>query len=318
MESRFGRDFSRVRVHTDERAARSARSVGALAYTVDAHVVFAGGQHAPTTSEGRELIAHELTHVAQQGQAPPLARRAAPEDHRSGGGHPEQQAETMAAAVMAGPVFGVPMYASAGVQKRGAPYIKKITVHLTPPQSAELDWVGTPPTGSDSFPVSTGKGYSDPGDDPGTCTRDCCKDALKQCAPPWNEPGRVGACCTYHGDKYWTGTPLDEHNGWKWWTPIQPYYSSRGIALHQHPEVTGQPIGHGCVRMAEENAKRIFDFSNGSKTNVTIDGRAAPVLCENDRTCASAKKSSTTSPDSTSLGPTGQLEAVPGLEGRAS
>jgi hypothetical protein len=70
--------------------------------------------------------------------------------------------------------------------------------------------------------------------------------------------------------------------------------------------------------MAEENAKRIFDFSNGSKTNVTIDGRAAPVLCEDDRTCAGAKKSSTTSPDSTSLEPTGQLEAVPGLEGRAS
>lgn len=78
---------------------------------------------------------------------------------------------------------------------------------------------------------------------------------------------------------------MEEHNTWKWWTPVQPHYSARGIALHQHPDVTGQPIGHGCVRMDEPNAKRIFDFSNGQKTNVTIDGIAAPVACEADRQC---------------------------------
>ncbi len=83
-------------------------------------------------------------------------------------------------------------------------------------------------------------------------------------------------------------TPLTEHNGWKWWTPIQPNYSTRGIALHGHPEVTGQPIGHGCVRMDEANAQRIFDFSNGMLTNVTIDGAATPVLCAADRRCAGA------------------------------
>jgi hypothetical protein len=108
---------------------------------------------------------------------------------------------------------------------------------------------------------------------------------MTQCAPPWNQPGRVGACCTYYGNNFWTGRPLEEHNGWKWWTPIQPYYSSRGIALHQHPEVTGQPIGHGCVRMDEPNAKRIYDYSNGQRTNVTVDGRAAPVACDEDRRC---------------------------------
>jgi len=111
---------------------------------------------------------------------------------------------------------------------------------------------------------------------------------MTQCAPPWNRPDKVGACCTYYGNNFWTGTPVEEHNTWKWWTPIQPWYSSRGIALHQHTEVTGQAIGHGCVRMEEPNAKRIFDYSNGRRTNVTIDGRAAPVACAGERRCPGA------------------------------
>ena len=69
MESRFGHDFSQVRVHTDARSAESARALGARAYTVGSRIVFGAGQHAPATSEGRRLMAHELTHVVQQGGA---------------------------------------------------------------------------------------------------------------------------------------------------------------------------------------------------------------------------------------------------------
>jgi hypothetical protein len=66
MEPRFGHDFSQVRVHTNARAAESVRAVNALAYTVGRDVVFGAGQYAPGTSEGRRLMAHELTHVVQQ------------------------------------------------------------------------------------------------------------------------------------------------------------------------------------------------------------------------------------------------------------
>lgn len=66
MEPRFGHDFSQVRVHTDARAAESARAVNALAYTVGRDVVFGVGQYVPETREGRRLMAHELTHVVQQ------------------------------------------------------------------------------------------------------------------------------------------------------------------------------------------------------------------------------------------------------------
>lgn len=66
MEGRFGHDFARVRVHTDERAAESARTVNALAYTVGTDVVFDTDRYAPATTAGRMLLAHELTHVVQQ------------------------------------------------------------------------------------------------------------------------------------------------------------------------------------------------------------------------------------------------------------
>ena len=67
LEPRLGVDFRRVRLHADERAARSAEAVGAVAYTVGDDVVFGRGAYQPATAAGRELIAHELAHVAQEG-----------------------------------------------------------------------------------------------------------------------------------------------------------------------------------------------------------------------------------------------------------
>jgi hypothetical protein len=61
-----GHDFSRVRIHTDGKAAESARAVNALAYTSGSEIVFGEGQYAPGTMEGNRLLAHELTHVLQQ------------------------------------------------------------------------------------------------------------------------------------------------------------------------------------------------------------------------------------------------------------
>lgn len=66
MEERFGHDFSRVRVHTDAKAAESAGAVNALAYSVGRDVVFGKAQFSPGTQVGKRLIAHELTHVMQQ------------------------------------------------------------------------------------------------------------------------------------------------------------------------------------------------------------------------------------------------------------
>jgi hypothetical protein len=59
-------DFSQVHLHTDSRAAESARAVNALAYTVGQNIVFGSGHYAPRTAEGKRILAHELTHVLQQ------------------------------------------------------------------------------------------------------------------------------------------------------------------------------------------------------------------------------------------------------------
>jgi len=64
LEPRFGHDFGRVRIHVDSAAAES---VQAQAFTVGHHIVFAAHHYAPETTAGLRLLAHELTHVVQQG-----------------------------------------------------------------------------------------------------------------------------------------------------------------------------------------------------------------------------------------------------------
>jgi len=76
MEPRFGYDFSRVRIHTDQLAARSAEAVAAQAYTVGSDVVFGVGRYAPASRHGQRLLAHELAHVVQT--RPVIARQPVP------------------------------------------------------------------------------------------------------------------------------------------------------------------------------------------------------------------------------------------------
>src|SRR5215813_14017218 len=67
MEPRFGVDFSAVRIHADAAADRSAAHINSLAYTTGPHVIFRAGRYDPASQAGRRLLAHELTHVVQQG-----------------------------------------------------------------------------------------------------------------------------------------------------------------------------------------------------------------------------------------------------------
>jgi hypothetical protein len=69
FEPRFRQDFSGVRVHTDASAERSAQEIGADAYAVASDIVFRTNRFAPDTEPGRRLLAHELTHVAQQSRS---------------------------------------------------------------------------------------------------------------------------------------------------------------------------------------------------------------------------------------------------------
>jgi hypothetical protein len=67
MESAFGYDFSRVRVHNDSHAAQLSNNLNARAFTIGSNVAFAAGEYQPGSLVGDALLAHELAHVVQQG-----------------------------------------------------------------------------------------------------------------------------------------------------------------------------------------------------------------------------------------------------------
>jgi Domain of unknown function (DUF4157) len=100
FEPRFGFDFSKIRIYADERAAESARTVGALAYTVGPNVVFGRGQYQPHTEAGQKLLAHELAHVVQQHGATsaPMAQERLSQPHDP---H-EREADNAASSVLQG------------------------------------------------------------------------------------------------------------------------------------------------------------------------------------------------------------------------
>jgi hypothetical protein len=68
MEASLGIEPGSVRLHTDTRAENAAQALNARAFTVGSDVVFGSNEYSPTTREGQSLLAHELTHVAQQQQ----------------------------------------------------------------------------------------------------------------------------------------------------------------------------------------------------------------------------------------------------------
>jgi len=91
FEPKFGYDFSRVKIHTDARAGDTAKRMNALAYTMGPHIVFAPGQFAPYSHEGKKLLAHELTHVVQQSATTRLLGIASTFATNQEGSFPETQ-----------------------------------------------------------------------------------------------------------------------------------------------------------------------------------------------------------------------------------
>ncbi len=83
MEAGFGKDFSEVKVHIGSEAEDANRRLNANAFTYGNHIFFNSGEFNPDTKNGQELLAHELTHVVQQGKAPGLGIQRDEEDSNS-------------------------------------------------------------------------------------------------------------------------------------------------------------------------------------------------------------------------------------------
>jgi len=116
MGAHLGVDLSAVRVHADGHGDALSRSVQAEAFTVGSDVFFRSGRYAPETGEGRQLLAHELTHVVQQtaGTVPDESRVSHPDDPH------ERQADAVADAVTATPAPATASGAGSGVQRQAS------------------------------------------------------------------------------------------------------------------------------------------------------------------------------------------------------
>jgi hypothetical protein len=142
MEGKFGHDLSGVRVHTDSRAAESARAIQAHAYTVGQDIVFDHGKYDPDVPSGRHLLAHELAHTIQQGglqRSPSGPLEVSPEYSAL-----EYEADRAASAVASG-------FAAPSIQQTAAPVISR-----TPNDDVTGDPVVT------NAPTSVGGGSSNP------------------------------------------------------------------------------------------------------------------------------------------------------------
>jgi hypothetical protein len=96
METRFDHDFSGVRVHSDARAGEAAQVLGTNAYTVGLNIVFGTGRYAPHTSQGKQLLAHELAHVVQQNNSTTEQTRPNPEREARGAARHVAHGESVA------------------------------------------------------------------------------------------------------------------------------------------------------------------------------------------------------------------------------
>jgi L,D-transpeptidase catalytic domain len=157
------------------------------------------------------------------------------------------------------------------------PYVRQVHVDLNRPQRVSLDWQGTPPTDARSnFRCSTGKGYGDPDDPVGICTRACCTPGVNPCESPYDQKRSTGSCCTPIGDFVIQSKERDhavEGGTISFW---MYFYRNRGIALHEYSPVDGTPLSHGCVRLDSVNAEMLFNHSYVGATQVTVAGTATP------------------------------------------
>lgn len=240
MSSRFGTDFSSVRIHVDTQAAQSAAAVGARAYTVGRDVVFGAGQYDPAGRAGRHLIAHELAHVVQQ-EGETVLRRA-PRRRGRGTGRPPQICGRASRRVAGNWITQVNLDVGAN----------NLTIVWNDPATAPSNSTGP-------FNISPGAGL---------CCVDCNDPATSQ---------RSGSLCTPKGGSWpvdGVGCALGGHP-----TARNPTRFQRsGIAIHSG-NVSSPPQSHGCSRTSLRASELIHDNVRVGQTMISSSGTWAGSQC---------------------------------------
>jgi Domain of unknown function (DUF4157) len=272
FEPRFGVDFSEVRIHSDQRAAESARAVGAQAYAVRNHVALPAFDARRESAADRWLLAHELAHVTQQsGTGPVLQRQALEEVAPANVAAPDQAMDPDSDTEVADGVDG----GSSGpeIEADSPP---------TPKAGAKRSNVcaaGDCPQGKQKKVTHDDCGPSGPADTSNFITE--LKVNLKsgQVQATWSNGGVDTWPCTGHpgvtptkddvvGVKCTAAHTNLKKDGMAWFTGFQ----SQGLRIGFHDS---QPVGpgfvsHACVRVCCDKAKVINANSSSGKTKITF------------------------------------------------
>ena len=91
MESRFGNDFSQIKIHTDSNAVQLSKSLNAQAFAVGNDLFFNEGNYAPESESGKHLLAHELVHTIQQGRQKQAVQKQSNKDDPASGWETDQE-----------------------------------------------------------------------------------------------------------------------------------------------------------------------------------------------------------------------------------
>jgi hypothetical protein len=247
MGQRFGHDFSRVRIHSGAAAEQSARDVNANAYTVGHNIVFGAGQYSPGAQEGRRLLAHELTHVVQQGQSHALS--CAAQTLRA---QPKKKAPAKAK---------VPMVCGRPSRKVAGNEITQVNLDVGA-NTLTIDWADpkkVPAGSAGTHSISPGTGL---------CCVDCNDNKVSQSS---------GSLCTPKGGTWpvsSVGCVLSGHP-----TAKNPSYFQRGgIAIHSG-NTSSPPRSHGCSRTSPEISELIHDNVVKDKTQIASSGTWTSTKC---------------------------------------
>ena len=262
MEQRFGQDFGQVRVHADSDSAQSAKSLQARAYTIGSDIYFNQGQYRPSDSQGKTLLAHELTHVVQQTGPSKLSDKMLSRDDLPAADK-EQPGQDPA----------VPETTDRAKAKAG--------------KKSNVCGAGACPQGKQSKVVSSDCSSGEP-DDPSDYITDLnvslsgrtvnakwskSKPTQWTCSP---RPGTTPTGPDVVGDKCsikHTNVPKKKGrkpDGMAWFTAFKSH--GHRFGFHDSQPVGPGYVSHGCVRVCCGNAEIINKNSWSGKTRINVKG----------------------------------------------
>jgi hypothetical protein len=239
FEPRFGHDLSSVRVHTDGAAQRSARALRARAYTVGSDIFFGAGRYDPEGSSGRELLAHELTHVLQQAAGrEAVQREGEPEQARARTSAPRRPSSTCPQ--------GKQSKATTGDCSRSGPadpknFISGLDVSISG-RTVTPTWTGTP--------RGVGAG-------PWVCT----PNPKRTPTTPKGTTDHIGVKCGINHTNH-------HRDGMAWFSGIERH--GYRIGFHDSKPIGTSYVSHGCIRVYCDVARTINENTSSGVTKVNI------------------------------------------------